>query len=101
MCVFALASRYTNDSRVLLDEPIEVPPNEHAEPFQWQTAGFKYFFSILGMLYMVPLCVICHETEREHVTEVENKKRAMLSPASLFEVQTLCVGTPVLVWKRC
>jgi hypothetical protein len=49
MCVFALASRYTNDSRVLLDDPVEVLQNEHAEPFQWQTAGFKYFFSILGM----------------------------------------------------
>jgi hypothetical protein len=48
MCVFALASRYTDDPRVLLDEPIELPLNEHPEPFQWQTAGFKYYFSIMG-----------------------------------------------------
>jgi hypothetical protein len=50
MCVFALASRYSNDARVLLDEPVEVPLDEHVKPFQWQTAGFKYYFSILGKI---------------------------------------------------
>jgi hypothetical protein len=94
MCVFALASRYTNDARVLLDEPVEVTL-EHAEPFQWQTAGFKYYFSILGK-FMDIICTICHKTE--HITEVENKKRSMLSPASLFEIQTLCVCPHVFVF---
>ncbi|KAI0288527.1 fungal-specific transcription factor domain-containing protein [Russula brevipes] len=70
MSVFALASRYTNDMRVLLEEPADSPLDEHAEQSQWQTAGFKYYISTL---------------------EVENKKRAMLSPASLFEIQTLCL----------
>ncbi|KAI0250357.1 fungal-specific transcription factor domain-containing protein [Lactifluus subvellereus] len=70
MCVFALASRYTDDPRVLLDEPVEVPLEERAGPFEWQTAGFKYYFLIL---------------------EVEHIKRSMLSPASLFEIQTLCL----------
>lgn len=53
MCVFALASRYTDDPRVLLDEPIEVPLKEHPESYQWQTAGFKYYFSIMGQ-FMQP-----------------------------------------------
>jgi hypothetical protein len=48
MSVFALASRYTNDSRVLLDEPVESPVGEHSEQSRWQTAGFRYYFSILG-----------------------------------------------------
>jgi hypothetical protein len=50
MSVFALASRYTDDLRVLLDEPAETPVAEHTEPSRWQTAGFKYYFSILGKL---------------------------------------------------
>ena len=45
MSVFALASRYTDDLRVLLDEPAE---REHSEQSRWQTAGFRYYFSILG-----------------------------------------------------
>jgi hypothetical protein len=50
MSVFALASRYTNDVRVLLDEPVDTPLDEHAEHSQWQTAGFKYYSPILGKL---------------------------------------------------
>lgn len=52
MSVFALASRYTNDARVLLDEPVETPLDENAEHSQWQTAGFKYYFPILGKLVL-------------------------------------------------
>jgi hypothetical protein len=48
MSVFALASRYTDDLRVLLDEPVETPVGEHSEQSRWQTAGFRYYFSILG-----------------------------------------------------
>lgn len=51
MSVFALASRYTNDSRVLLDDPVETL-DENAEHSQWQTAGFKYYFPILGKLVL-------------------------------------------------
>ena len=50
MSVFALASRYTEDSRVLLDEPVETSVGEHFEQSRWQTAGFKYYFSILGKI---------------------------------------------------
>ena len=52
MSVFALASRYTNDSRVLLDEPVETSLDENDEHCQWQTAGFKYYFPILGKLVL-------------------------------------------------
>jgi hypothetical protein len=48
MSVFALASRYTDDARVLLDESVESPIGEHSEQSRWQTAGFKYYFSTLG-----------------------------------------------------
>jgi Fungal specific transcription factor domain len=50
MSVFALASRYTDDSRVLLDKPMESPVGEHSEQSRWQTAGFRYYFSILGKI---------------------------------------------------
>ena len=50
MCIFALASRYTHDSRVLLDESDEDCLDERAEQSQWQTSGFKYYFSVLGMV---------------------------------------------------
>ncbi len=50
MSVFALASRYTDDSRVLLDEPVDTSVGEHSEQSRWQTAGFKYYFSILGKI---------------------------------------------------
>ena len=59
MSVFALASRYTNDVRVLLDDPVETPLDERAEQSQWQTAGFKYYFSILGTL--VAFCMISQQ----------------------------------------
>ncbi|KAI9455319.1 fungal-specific transcription factor domain-containing protein [Lactarius psammicola] len=70
MCIFALASRYTHDPRVLLDESVEDRLDERAEQSQWQTSGFKYYFSVL---------------------EVEKEGRAILNPASLFEIQTLCL----------
>ncbi|KAH9052246.1 fungal-specific transcription factor domain-containing protein [Lactarius vividus] len=70
MCIFALASRHTYDPRVLLDESVEACPDERAEQSQWQTSGFKYYFSVL---------------------EVEKEGRAILNPASLFEIQTLCL----------
>lgn len=70
MCIFALASRYTHDPRVLLDESAEDRLDERAERSQWQTSGFKYYFSVL---------------------EVEKERRAILNPASLFEIQTLCL----------
>ncbi len=50
MCIFALASRYTDDPRVLLYEPAESGLDDLAEQSQRQTAGFKYYFSVLGML---------------------------------------------------
>ena len=43
-------SRYTHDPRVLLDESAEDRLDERAEPSQWQTSGFKYYFVVLGML---------------------------------------------------
>ncbi|KAH9083378.1 fungal-specific transcription factor domain-containing protein [Lactarius deliciosus] len=70
MCIFALASRHTLDPRVLLDESVEARLDERAEQSQWQTSGFKYYFSVL---------------------EVEKEGRAILNPASLFEIQTLCL----------
>jgi hypothetical protein len=60
MSVFALASRYTNDARVLLDEPVETPLEENAEHSQWQTAGFKYYFPILGK----PVCSLSRRSQR-------------------------------------
>lgn len=56
MSVFALASRYTDDLRVLMDEPAETSVAEHSEQSRWQTAGFKYYFSILGKI--VTLCIV-------------------------------------------
>jgi len=56
MSVFALASRYTDDLRVLLDETVESPVGEHSEQSRWQTAGYKYYFSILGKI--VPLRIV-------------------------------------------
>jgi hypothetical protein len=50
MSVFALASRYTDDLRVLLDEPVETPVGGHSKRSRWQTAGFRYFFPILGKI---------------------------------------------------
>ena len=47
LSVFALASRYTDDLRVLLDDPVETPVGEQSG---WQTAGFKYYFSVLGKI---------------------------------------------------
>jgi hypothetical protein len=50
MSVFALASRYTDDLRVLVNEPVETPVGEHFERSRWQTAGFRYYFPILGKI---------------------------------------------------
>ena len=50
MSVFALASRYTDDVRVFLDESVETSVGEHSEKPRGQTAGFKYYFSILGKI---------------------------------------------------
>jgi hypothetical protein len=50
MSVFALASRYTDDLRVLLDEAVESPVGEHSKQSRWQTAGFRYYFPILGKI---------------------------------------------------
>jgi len=64
MSVFALASRYTNDSRVLLDDPVETL-DENVEHSQWQTAGFKYYFPILGKLVLfrvVPKDSVLHRS---------------------------------------
>ena len=55
MSVFALASRHTVDLRVLLDEPVETPVEEHSEQSRWQTAGFRYYFSILGKTMSLPI----------------------------------------------
>jgi hypothetical protein len=68
MSVFALASRYTNDVRVLLDEPVETPPDEHDKHTQWQTAGFKYYSPILGKLMIflvVPMSSTSHRSGEE------------------------------------
>lgn len=65
MSVFALASRYTDDLRVLLDEPAETPAVEHSEHSRWQTAGFKYYFSILGKLVTLRIVLkglACHRS---------------------------------------
>ncbi|KAA1473897.1 hypothetical protein DENSPDRAFT_931268 [Dentipellis sp. KUC8613] len=70
MCVFALASRYSKDERVLLP----VPPGEHLDDEyirrRWQKAGFKYYFAAMD--------VVLH-------------KRSLLAPACLFEIQTACL----------
>lgn len=50
MSVFALASRYTDDLRVLLDEPVGTPVGEHSKQSRWQTAGLRYFFPILSKI---------------------------------------------------
>jgi hypothetical protein len=50
MCIFALASRYTHDPRILLDDSARDRLDERAEQSQWQTSGFKYYFLVLGML---------------------------------------------------
>ncbi|KAI0267136.1 fungal-specific transcription factor domain-containing protein [Gloeopeniophorella convolvens] len=70
MGVFALASRYIDDPRVLLDELPDTPSEGRTGQLQWQTAGFKYYFSITG---------------------VEKEGRAVLNASSLFEIQTLCL----------
>ncbi|KAI0301004.1 hypothetical protein B0F90DRAFT_1720863 [Multifurca ochricompacta] len=59
ICIFALASRYTDDPRVLLDEPAELPLDEHAARLQWQTAGFKYYFSVLRKLVVSFVSFVC------------------------------------------
>ncbi|KAF8271533.1 fungal-specific transcription factor domain-containing protein [Lactarius quietus] len=70
MCIFALASRHSHDPRILLEESVEDRLDERVEQAQWQTSGFKYYFLVL---------------------EVERERRAILNPASLFEIQTLCL----------
>jgi hypothetical protein len=60
MSLFALASRYTDDLRVLLNEPVETPVGEHSEQSRWQTAGFRYYFSIVGKT--VSLCIILKDS---------------------------------------
>ena len=50
MCIFALASRYAHDPRILLDYWAGDRLDERAQQSQWQTSGFKYYFSVLGML---------------------------------------------------
>jgi hypothetical protein len=57
MSIFALASRYSDDPRVLLDEPVENPVEEQS---RWQTAGFRYYFSILGKI--VSFCIILKDS---------------------------------------
>jgi hypothetical protein len=76
--VFALASRYTDDLRVLLDEPVEVALDEHVEHSQWQTAGFKYYFSTLGKL--VVFCVISESSSSHRSGEKETNHREYRKP---------------------
>ncbi|KAF8893810.1 fungal-specific transcription factor domain-containing protein [Infundibulicybe gibba] len=62
MCVFAVASRWSDDARVL-PENLESPTGE----LDWGRAGWSYFYVGLG---------------------VHRVRRSLLYPATLFEVQT-------------
>jgi hypothetical protein len=66
--VFAVASRWSDDPRVL-SEPEEGQAIEGGNP--WHTAGWKWF---------------------ELVVELHQARQAFVQPAGLFEVQTLCVS---------
>ncbi|TFY83575.1 hypothetical protein EWM64_g443 [Hericium alpestre] len=70
MCVFAQASRYTDDERVLLPEPPDKPPDEEMARLRWQKAGFGYYFAAID--------VILH-------------KQSLMVPAGLFEMQATCL----------
>ncbi len=48
MCVFALASRYSKDERVLLPDPPDEPLDDEYMRLRWQKAGFKYYFAAMG-----------------------------------------------------
>ncbi|KAI0047765.1 hypothetical protein FA95DRAFT_1492043 [Auriscalpium vulgare] len=75
VCVmtFALASRYSSDERVLLDDPPEDPSEELEDTpgdMPWQRAGMKYYFATMGVV---------------------GAKRSVLTPIGLFEAQVLCL----------
>ncbi|TFK54441.1 hypothetical protein OE88DRAFT_1625135 [Heliocybe sulcata] len=72
-CLFAVASRWSDDERVLCDVNsvtcgLPHPPTEEELPkFRWQTAGWRYYEAAIG----IPIV-----------------KRSVLQTACLFEIQS-------------
>ncbi|KAI0316023.1 fungal-specific transcription factor domain-containing protein [Amylostereum chailletii] len=69
MGVFAIASRHINDPRVLFNHSKYNPGKDESK---WHSAGIKYYYVIMRVLMA---------------------KQSIMTPSSLFEVQTICLST--------
>ncbi|KAI0036948.1 hypothetical protein K488DRAFT_40050 [Vararia minispora EC-137] len=72
MGVFAIASRHSDDARVLFPVPKDIKLSEEEEDRIWYSAGVKYYYAAMTVLF---------------------RKQSMMTPSSLFEVQTVCLTT--------
>jgi len=87
MEVFALASRYSDDERVLLDEPSDRPLDSDVKASMWHKAGYKYYFAAMSARFHF---VVRRLIDLPMIGVVQ-QKRSLMNPISLFEAQTLCV----------
>ena len=108
MAVFAPGSRFSDDVRVLADDlPPHAPGGGAARAAaavaasegverdgkRWQRAGWKYHFVSIGMSLLVGVLISALDGCSPSCPDIVLRKRSMLTPACLFEVQTLCVST--------
>jgi Fungal specific transcription factor domain len=87
MEMFALASRYSDDERVLLVEPSDKPLDSDAKGARWHKAGYKYYFAVMS----ASSHVVARRLIDLPMIDVVQQKRSLMNPISLFEAQTLCV----------
>jgi hypothetical protein len=90
LSLFAVASRWSDDPRVLDGDEYDIPEAEVPdEECKWQRAGWKYFNAAVGMHghFVDPSSWISFFT-----ADVHRDSRSLFHPPGLFEVQTMSVS---------
>jgi len=87
VCVsmFAIASRWCSDQRVLPDDAFGTDGNP-----DWTKAGHHYFDVAIGMPYLHTSCL----SSSNELLDIHQARKSLFHPASLFEVQTFTVSFP-------
>jgi hypothetical protein len=93
--MFAVASRWCDDPRVIPDNVSSTPeadpdPDDHG----WRRAGLTYFETAIGQLYILGVQVEC--TEPIFIIGIHRIRRSLMHPTCLFEVETFTVSESYL-----
>lgn len=90
LSLFAVASRWSDDPRVLDGDVYDIPEAEVPdEECKWQRAGWKYFNTAVGM----PYHLFDHSPRISLFSaDVHRDSRSLFHPPGLFEVQTMSVS---------